>query len=645
MLSDLPWLPAPRADFREAVRSLRDEAGAQGEGYFDRLVRLGAARLDENQLGQLAKIVRRLISDAAAPAQFSTLRLGLVGDGTLSLLAPVVTGSGVRHGLAVDVIEGAYGSAVQQAMDPTSPLHAAGLDMLLVSSDVRSLGLSRAAESQSDADARIEAAFNGLKMVVEGFRPSVAAAVLVQTVVPPLDALFGSLDRVERTSAYAMVEALNARLRDWAATGAIVLVDIARLAETVGLERWEAPGHWHASKLPFAPDMAPAYGDVVARTLAALRGRSRKCLVLDLDNTLWGGVIGDDGVAGIQLGQGSGTGEAFLAIQDTALELRRRGVLLAVCSKNEEAAALLPFREHPDMLLKESHIAVFQANWTDKAANLRAIAATLNIGIDALVFLDDNPAEREQVRRELPLVAVPELPDDPALYPRMLMAAGYFESVAFTDDDRVRAEQYQANAARAAAVQASGDLDSYLASLDMVCTIREVDATSRPRVAQLINKSNQFNLTTRRYTEGQVEAAESDPRKHAVQIRLVDKFGDNGIICVLIADKHEGRRWEIDTWLMSCRVLGRRVQEAALDHLARAALAEGARSLVGRYVPSPKNAMVKDHYAGLGFAKVSEDPSGETTWELDLSSYESPDLPMIIDDPAVTPVAARRTSS
>jgi FkbH-like protein len=639
MLSDLSWLPAPRPDFREAVRALRDEAAQPGDQFFERAVRLATAVLDENQLTQLAKVAQKAIASGKPPAAFSQLRLGLLGDGTLSLLAPVIAGSGLRHGLLLEVVEGAYGSAVQQAMDPGSPLHGAGLDMLLLSSDVRSLGLSRAAETPEDADARVEGAFGRFKMIVEGFRASVGAAILVQTVVPPLEPLFGSLDRVERTSAYAMVAALNARLRDWASEGAVVLLDVARLAETIGLERWDAPRHWHASKLPFAPEMAPAYGDVVARTLAALRGRARKCLVLDLDNTLWGGVIGDDGLNGIQLGQGSATGEAFLAIQETAFELRRRGVVLAVCSKNEEAAALLPFQEHPDMLLKTEHIAVFQANWTDKAANLRAIAETLNIGIDALVFLDDNPAEREQVRRELPLVAVPELPDDPALYPRMLMSAGYFETVAFTSDDRVRAEMYQANAARAAAVQASGDIDSYLASLDMVCTIRPVDPTTRPRVSQLINKSNQFNLTTRRYTEAQVEAAEKDPRRHLAQIRLTDKFGDNGIICVLIADRL-GERWEIDTWLMSCRVLGRRVQEAALDHLAKAARADGARTLVGRYIPSPKNAMVREHYGTLGFTKVRELESGETEWELDLTAYASPDLPMAIEDTAAAPLRA-----
>jgi FkbH-like protein len=630
MLSDLAWLPAPATDFRNRVRALRAEAAAPGEGFLERVVSLAAAALDENQLGQLA----RLAADATASAPktgFSAMTVGLVGDGTLSLLAPVIAGSAIRHGLALKVVEGAYGSAVQQALDRESPLHGAQIDALIIAGDARALGLDSAMANSAEAQKRVQAALAQFDLVIEGFRSSVSAAILVQTLPPPLEPLFGSFDRVEPGSGFAMIEAFNTGLRDRAAQGRLVLLDIARLAGAVGLERWEAPGHWYASKLPFAPEMAPVYGDVVARTLAALRGKARKALVLDLDNTLWGGVIGDDGVAGIQLGQGSAAGEAFLAIQRTALELRRRGVVLAVCSKNEEAAARAPFREHPEMILREEHIAVFQANWTDKAANLRAIAETLNIGIDALVFLDDNPAERAQVRRALPLVAVPELPDEPALFPRMLMAAGYFEAVAYTDDDRQRAEMYQANAARAAAVEASDDLDAYLASLDMTLTIRPVDAAARPRTAQLVNKSNQFNLTTRRYTEVQVADLTADPNRYVRQARLVDRFGDNGIICVLVADRR-GEIWEIDTWLMSCRVLGRRVQEACLAHLAARARADGATRLVGRYIPSPKNAMVADHYRRLGFDLAEETRTGTTVWTLDLELFVAPELPMTIDD-------------
>ncbi|HXZ17706.1 MAG TPA: HAD-IIIC family phosphatase, partial [Roseiarcus sp.] len=391
--------------------------------------------------------------------------------------------------------------------------------------------------------------------------------------------------------------------------------------------------HWHASKLGFSPSLLPVYGDVVARAMAAVRGLSRKCLVLDLDNTLWGGVIGDDGLSGIVLGQGSAVGEAFLAVQRMALALRARGIVLAVCSKNEEATARAPFREHPDMLLREDQIAVFQANWTDKAANLRAIAETLNIGVDALVFLDDNPAERMQVRRELPLVAVPELPDDPALFARTLAAAGYFEAVSFSKEDRERADMYQANAQRAAALSASGEIGAYLASLDMVLTINFVDDVAKARVAQLINKSNQFNLTTHRYAEAELAAAIRDPLKHVVQARLVDRFGDNGVIAVLIANEKPDA-WEIDTWLMSCRVLGRRVEEACLAHLAAAARAAGASALIGRYVPSPKNGMVKDHYGKLGFALKNE-VERTTTWRLDLETFVAPALEMTVEDKAL----------
>lgn len=635
MLRDLSWLPPPAPTFRDDLRRLRAEANGQIEPDFaHRVIALATAALDESQLAKLANLAASICARKEAPAGLDRIRLGVLGDGTLNLLGPSIAGSALRHNIALTIIEGDHSRALQEATDPESGLRTAGLDMALVVNDARLAGLDRAASSLAEADAKVANAFQKLKLTVDGLRPSVRSAIMVQTAVPPLEPLFGSFDRVEAVSPFAMVEAFNRRLAEWAASGAVVLVDTARLAASVGLEIWDEPRHWHASKLTFSPNLLPVYADIVGRTMAAVLGRSRKCLVLDLDNTLWGGVIGDDGVAGILLGQGFAAGEAFVAVQRMALELRARGIVLAVCSKNEDDAARLPFREHPDMLLREEHIAVFQANWTDKAANLRAIAEILNIGVDALVFLDDNPVERAQVRRELPMVGVPELPDDPSLYPRMLACAGYFETVTFSDEDRARAAYYQGNAQRAVSLQASGDIDSYLASLDMVCSIGLVDAVARPRVAQLSNKSNQFNLTTRRYSESEVAEIERDPCRHAIQIRLVDRFGDNGIICVVFADK-VAEAWEIDTWLMSCRVLGRRVEEATLAHLAAAARFDGANALVGRYVPSAKNKMVAQHYEKLGFEEVSRTPEGATVWRLALTDYEAPELPMRIEDAAL----------
>jgi FkbH-like protein len=625
MFADLAWLQEPPADFRQRLRVLRADLG-DGAAVEERLHELASARLDLNQLGQLASTVATYAATAAATGPLARVRLGLIGSGTLGMIEPAIVASALRHRVLATVVGGDYGSAVRDAIDPASAIRTAGLDLVMVALDHRTLGLDRPQLAPESADAAVAAASAMMSAMIDGLAAS-AGGVLVATVVAPAEPLFGSFDPVEPGSVAAQVAAFNVQLVEWARAKRLVLVDIARVAGWVGTGRWHDAGQWHSAKLPFDPDLVPLYADVVARTLAAIRGTTRKCLVLDLDNTLWGGVIGDDGVDGIKLGQGSASGEAFLAIQQAALALRERGIILAVCSKNDDDVARTPFRDHPDMPLKESDIAAFVANWGDKATNLRAIAAALNIGVDALVFLDDNPVERAQVRRELPMVAVPELPADPALYPRALLAAGYFEAVAFAQEDRQRADQYRANAERAAFAGTS-DMAGYLASLDMVADFRPFDAVNRARIAQLINKSNQFNLTTRRYTEAQVAALEADAAKVTIQVRLVDRFGDNGMISVVIVDRGT---WEIDTWLMSCRVLGRRMEEAVLAQIAGAAQRGGATALTGRYIPSVKNKMVADHYARLGFVHTGGEAGGETTWRLDLADYVAPDLPMRID--------------
>jgi FkbH-like protein len=417
-----------------------------------------------------------------------------------------------------------------------------------------------------------------------------------------------------------------------------LLLDVAGLAATVGLAEWHDPTLWNMAKLPIASAFVPLYADHVCRLIAALRGKSRRCLILDLDNTLWSGVIGDDGLEGIVIGQGDATGEAHLTVQQTALALRGRGIVLAVSSKNNDDVARSPFREHAEMALREDHFAVFQANWDDKATNITAIARELDLGIDAMVFLDDNPAERRLVRDMLPSVAVPELPSDPALYARTLLASGYFEALAFSGEDRKRADFYQDNARRVALQARAGDLEAYLASLAMVITFQPFDGAGRSRIAQLIAKSNQFNLTTRRYTEAQVAAAEADPACFTRQIRLSDIFGDNGMICVVICrpDEADAAAWEIDTWLMSCRVLGRKVEQATLAEILREAGARGIERLIGIHRPTARNKMVESHYANLGFTQIRREPDATTHWALNVATAVIPDVPMKICRPAET---------
>ena len=626
MLLDLAWLPRAPSDFRSRLQALRGAAAA-GESIDAGLHALAAYALDITQLGQLARL-----ATASAASRLPGLRLGVLAAGTQDFTAPAIVATALRHGLRVETLVAEYGASIERAADGDWPLHAA--DLIFFAPDYRALGLDTARGSDAEAGDAVDFAWTTITATLDAFA-GIPGGVLVATLVPPLEPLFGSLDAIQPGSVHAMIAAVNARILDLGRDRRAIVVDMARAAASAGLEHWHDPQGWHMSKLACAPAAIPLYAEMVARTLAAVRGRSRKCLVLDCDNTLWGGVIGDDGLAGIRIGQGSAAGEAFLAVQRAALQLRARGIVLAVASKNEHDAAMLPFRDHPDMLLRPDHIAVFQANWTDKASNLRVIAETLNIGLDALVFLDDNPAERDQVRRELPMVAVPELPDDPALFPRTLMAAGYFEAIAVSDEDRGRADAYRADAGRraaAVAVASSSDVGSYLEALDMVCDIRRFDAVGRSRIAQLINKSNQFNLTTRRYTEAEVARIEADAQKFALQVRLADRFGDNGMISVVIFDRARDA-WTADTWLMSCRVLGRRVEEAVLAHVAAAARAAGARRLIGQYLPSPKNAMVAGHYGKLGFTRTAEHADGSSDWSLDLDSYAAPELPMRIVAP------------
>jgi len=426
-------------------------------------------------------------------------------------------------------------------------------------------------------------------------------------------------------SANWLISRLNSELDGLVADDTFI-VDIAGLAANLGLTNWHDPTLWNIAKLSFSQRYMPIYADYVCRIMSARLGKSRRCLILDLDNTLWGGVIGDDGLEGILIGNGDPTAEAHLHIQQTVLELRERGVVLAVSSKNEDATARQPFKEHPDMLLREEHIAAFQANWSDKASNIKAIAEMLSLGLESMVFLDDNPAERMQVRRELPEVAVPELPKDPALYARTLIAAGYFEAITFSEEDRKRATFYQGNAKRVQTLNQSSDMDAYLKSLDMEISFTPFDATGRARIAQLISKSNQFNLTTKRYSELDVKELEGDQSFYTRQIRLKDTFGDNGMISVIVCKKNTSA-WEIDSWLMSCRVLGRRVELAALQDIVTNAKASGATKVVGTYIPTVRNIIVKDHYKKLGFTKILDESEIET-WKLDISDFVALDLPM-----------------
>ncbi|MDE3177606.1 MAG: HAD family hydrolase [Pseudomonadota bacterium] len=621
---ELMWLPEPE-DGRARLAEL-----ARG-GSFAQAMELVHARLDFVRSQALDQIVRRRWPTRPAEFAGTAYRLALLSSCTTAHLAAALRIAALRADIWLDVYEGDYGQFRQELEAPGSGLHAFQPDGVLFAFDAPHLcaGVS-ASCSPAEAAAALESLREDLTGLWRKARAALGCSVLQQTALPSAPALLGSNEHRLPGSRAAFVARFNFALREWADAEGVDLVAVDAAAARDGLDAWRDPMLWHRAKQDIHPAAAPMYGELVARILAAKAGKSRKCLVLDLDNTLWGGVIGDDGLDGIELGQGSALGEGFLAVQDYARQLGERGIILAVCSKNDEANALEPFEKHPDMALRRKDIACFVANWDDKADNIRLIAQRLNIGLDSLVFLDDNPFERNRVRQALPMVAVPEVPDEPALVPDVLAAAGYFEAVAVTREDRERGAQYKGNLQRETERERHSDLGAYLNSLQMRALWGYFDDVNRQRIVQLINKTNQFNLTTRRYDEADYDAFLRDENVVGLHVRLIDRFGDNGLIGVVIA-RGEGAALVVDSWLMSCRVLGRGVEAAILAILVSEARRRGVTELIGEFIPSAKNGMVAKHYDGLGFRTIEGGDVDRKLYVLRIDEYVEVEHPIVIE--------------
>jgi FkbH-like protein len=617
-VTTLTWLPHDPA-LRARLRAFRADPAPR----WEQAVALANLRADFLLTNALDEAVRRHFPAAPPEITGKPVRLALLGSATMTHLHPAIRVAGLRRGLWIDTYENEYGQYLQELSDPGSGLRSFEPTAILLALDAHHLAAGvTAGMDAAAADAALAEVVARLREAWDLARRAFRCPVIQQTALPlHLPVLGANEHRLPGSRAY-FITRLNAALRDMAEREGVDLLALDDRAARDGLAAWHDPALWHRSKQEVTPLAAPMYGELVGRLLAARQGRSAKCLVLDLDNTVWGGVVGDDGVEGIVVGQGSALGEAYVAFQDYCRELVRRGVILAVCSKNDEANALEPFDRHPEMVLKRGDISCFVANWSDKAANIRQIAHELNIGLDSLVFVDDNPFERNLVRQELPMVAVPEVGEDPTTYAQAIADAGYFEGLAVTEEDRERTGQYQGNRAREALKGATTDLESYLRGLEMRLIWRRFDRMGLQRVVQLINKSNQFNLTTRRYTEEDVLAVMDDPAAFGLQLRLIDRFGDNGIIAIVIGRLQGSRDLDIDIWLMSCRVLGRQVEPTTLNLIAAEARRLGARRLIGEYIPTRKNGMVKDHYARLGFTVVETTNEGGSRAVLDLAGLD-----------------------
>ncbi|WP_336961472.1 HAD family hydrolase [Sphingobium aquiterrae] len=605
--SPFPWRAPLDADWAAQCSVL--ETTVMGGGAIDPVA---ARALANQQLGvreqlraeRLAKALDR--AGRAGADGFTRVRLGLLGSRTLSYLPAPLGAAGLARGLLISAPEAPYDAIASFAFSSANVFGA--LDALLVVLDESAFAGARPLLDLAAEDGALADAETLLAALAQAAGDKTGCPAIFATLPPTTQ--IGAGDLATPGSSARFRHRLNLLIADGAARGRWLIWDQAALAGRMGLDQWFDPALYHAAKIPFSLSACPLAADSLSALLAALKGKAARALVLDLDNTLWGGVIGDDGLSGIRIGQNSAEGEAFVAFQRFVLQLRERGVVLAVCSKNEDAIAREPFRNHPDMLLKEHHVALFQANWQDKATNIRSIAQTLCLGLESLAFVDDNPAERARVRQALPLVSTIEIGEDPSFFIDRVARSGVFSHGPLNAEDMARADSYGGRAAAAEVRARIGNYEDYLKSLDMRMTIAPFDDVGRARITQLINKSNQFNLTTRRYNEEEVKAIQADRGLMGWQVRLEDRFAQHGMIGVVIVRKDDPC-WQIDSWLQSCRVLERGVEQAIMNSLFEAARHAGVDHVCGVYIPTDRNAMVADFYPRLGFLPNGTDGDGK----------------------------------
>jgi FkbH-like protein len=634
-MSDSISNPAPAEQNPSNLRVEVDDLIAQGAfdlaarrlaGLWRRDPAPGTANFVTSRLDEL----REKPGNKLALTKF---RLAILRSFTVEPIVPLLRAEAFVYGIDLEVHVGDFNTYVQDMLDGQSSLYRFAPHAVVLA--VRS-GEAAPELWRDFADLAPEAARQAAERVVQGyeqwigaFRKHSQAALIVHSLERPSSPSLGILDSQSEARQSGLIRQINRELlRIAEGFHGVYGLDYDALVARHGSEHWHDERKWLTARLPIAAgyllQMAREWMRFVVPISAPLSGRTAKVLVVDLDNTLWGGVIGEDGMAGIKVGP-EYPGAAYQALQRALLDLSRKGILLAVCSKNNLDDAMEALEKHPGMLVRAKHFAALRINWTDKSQNLREIAQELNVGIDALAFLDDNPFEREQVRAALPEITVIDLPRNPLEYASAVRNCAAFERLTLSSEDQQRTEMYAAQKQRAGAEQNFQSKEDFFRFLEQEAELEPVSELTLARVAQLTQKTNQFNLTTRRYTEPQIAGMAKQPDWHIFSIKVRDRFGDHGLVGVAIAHD-QGEQCEVDTFLLSCRVIGRTVETALLAHLAESARRRGCKRLVGWFLPTKKNAPARDFYEQHGFERQKTDGTG-SLWAFDLesSTLHSPD--------------------
>jgi FkbH-like protein len=601
--------------------TLKELLESSSPHFFAELVRSVNEAGDFGEVLRLCTFRKHGLKKRLIPESSRKKRVAIIGGANLRPLSDFIQlFLELSAGVGAEIWVGEFDNYISEILEEESPLYEFKPDIvLMLPAERRCSFIGSVDSSRAEQETAVRHAAQELLDLAAKVHERCGAEVVLGNfrLSPFFDP--GPLRNSSLISDYAFRRAVNTEL-GLSAPAFVHICDIEFLSNRRGNLNGEDDRKWFESKQPYA---APLLVDV-AREFAHVASRigmtAKKVLVLDLDNTLWGGVIGDDGLEGIEIGTTSPRGEAFKDFQKYMLSLSRRGVLLAVCSKNDHEKAIEPFEKHPEMVLRMKDIVSFKANWEPKSENIRQMAAELNLGLDSFVFMDDNRAEIEIVNQFVPEVATIWAGDDPSQFAPKLKDSRYFEMRSITAEDAQRAQLYKQETERQQLLSSATDFDAYLASLDMAGQIHRFNRLDAPRIAQLIARSNQFNLTTRRRSEAEVAELMDDASYAAFTIRLSDRFGDHGLIAIVIGKK-DGTDFHVDTWLMSCRVLKRQVEEETLNEIHRSAQELGCTRVVGCYIPTAKNGMVRELYPKMGFSPAGGGDSEAQCYDLDVATY------------------------
>lgn len=550
-------------------------------------------------------------------------RIAILGGSTTHDIRDVLELFLLKHGIKTTFYESEYNQYWQDVMFDNGKLDNFKPDIIFIHTTNRNISnFPTLSDSKNGVDELVESQYQHFATLWEKIEDKYGCIVIQNNFDYPYWRLQGNREATDFHGTVNFVTRLNLKFAEYAQTHEHFFIhDINYLSATCGLDKWFSPFEWYMYKCAFSMQAIPMFAHSLANIIKSLYGKNKKAFALDLDNTLWGGIVGDDGPENLKIGRETPTGEAYTEFQEYLKAHRQLGTILNIISKNENKNAKAGL-EHPEMVLQPDDFIMIKANWEPKSQNLVDIAHTLSLTPDSFVFVDDNPAEREIIRQQIKNATVPDIGNKPEDYIRAIDKMGYFEVTLVSEDDSRREKMYKENAQRAKAELSFLNYNDYLLSLEMKAEINAFIPTYYSRIAQLSNKSNQFNLTTRRYTQAEIETIAADKNYITLYGKLSDKFGDNGVVSIIIGHK-EGNSIDIDLWLMSCRVLKRNMEVAMMDKFIAECSNCGVQKIIGHYYPTAKNSMVKNFYGDMGFKKVVEDDKGNSQWEMLIKDYEN----------------------